>query len=827
MSYQELFEKLELENAWILTANSRMSRDLIKKYLNFKNKNFNKVILNPQIISFRDFCIKKYEDFKVLSQFEACLIWKKIIIKNTNNYALGLIQPESTAKSIHKAYESLLEADLNLLDLNSENLGDSLNSPETQSFLSWAHEFEKICAEKNWLTEQGFFKKISEQGFSTPLCPSISSSGLSLPQGERRHQNELVLAGFDHVSKRLNKILKSWEKQGQKQGENKNIKISFFKLAPRAKRFKLKVKDKQDEFKKLAELAKKYLAQNLNNKNYKIGIVIPEIVSEREELIEIFLSVLEPEKLRNLHPIPELFAITGGEPLAQVPIIFEGLDLLKNLEVSIKNNLKGVLKKLADWRIYFLKFLKDKKWPGEFILSSYEHQSILKFYQNLENFMGLNFLVGEIDFESALELLINFMGEIFFQPESNKKAQILIYGPLESAGLEHDVLLVANINTGVFPGSTSPNPFVPYSFQRAHDLPHASALRELAYAKARLEDWESLSDLLIVSYRAQEGDLLASPSALIQDFSEWDHGRIQDSPLHPVFSEDDLELKIEYLDDFKAPEVSAEELKNLRSGISIFKSQAACGFQAFAKFRLNIKPIEPPIEPLNLMARGIVTHEILEILMPKIFKLERWRLKNLEDFKDLIYESVSLGLSRLQEKMPEALPGYFRELEFERLVNLMRDWISFEQTRPDFKLLAQEHKIFGSIGGINISGRIDRIDELENKLLIIDYKTGRVSALNWLGERPDDPQLPIYSVLLDHSSGISYAKIDPREMGLESFEDLSFEDLNFEDQKKSWLEVFEKLAREYLNGEANLNPKYGDLTCSRCDYLRLCRRHEV
>ena len=75
------------------------------------------------------------------------------------------------------------------------------------------------------------------------------------------------------------------------------------------------------------------------------------------------------------------------------------------------------------------------------------------------------------------------------------------------------------------------------------------------------------------------------------DGSKIYHGRIQDSPLHPVFSEDDLELKIEYLDDFKAPEVSAEELKNLRSGISIFKSQAACGFQAFAKFRLNIKEI--------------------------------------------------------------------------------------------------------------------------------------------------------------------------------------------------------------------------------------------
>jgi len=870
MSYQELFEKLEA-GAWVLTANSRMARFLIKNYLDFKkSKSGSKICLSPRVMSLKEFCIQNFEgslflhprdngDFtsptggrgrgpgpreraKILNPFESCLLWQKIIIKNTHDYALGLIQPESTAKSVHSAYESLLEANLELRDLSAEKLGDLINTPETLSFLNWAQEFEKICAEKYWMTEQGFFKRISESNNFPPLCPSISSfldwvprsSRGMTPQGERREQShnhaqaEIVLAGFDRISPRLKLILKNWELE--------NTKINIFKFSPKAQKFKLGFKDKADEFKNLAELAKNYLEQNLNNKNYKIGIVIPEIVSEREELIESFLNIFEPEKLRTLHPVPELFAVTGGEPLALVPIVFEGLELLK--DKNIKNNNLGVLKKLADWRVIFLEILNNKSWPGEFVLSSFEHQAVLKFYQALENWMSLSFLVGEIDFESALNLLNSWLSEIFFQAESNKNAKVLIYGPLESAGLEHDVLLIGNMNSGVFPGQTAPNPFLPYGFQRAHELPHASALRELDYAKARLEDWAGLCGELIGSFREREGDLEQSPSALIEGWEDFNTDDIVSPLARPpqkndgvgvnlVFARDPMAMTVlEYLNDFKAPEVSQEELGNLKSGIGIFKSQAACGFQAFAKFRLNLKPIDQVLEPLNLISRGIVTHEILEILMPKIFKLNKWKNLNSQSFKDLIIESVSQGLSRLQEKNPEALPGYFRELEFERLVNLMTDWIAFEQARPGFKLIAQEKKIFGVIGGINISGRVDRIDEIDQKTIIIDYKTGRVSALDWLSERPDEPQLPIYSLLLDSAENIAYAKINGQEIGLESLEDLrDFGD--FETQKKIWLKSFENLAWEYLSGDARLNPKYGNQTCSRCDYLRLCRRHEV
>ena len=51
------------------------------------------------------------------------------------------------------------------------------------------------------------------------------------------------------------------------------------------------------------------------------------------------------------------------------------------------------------------------------------------------------------------------------------------------------------------------------------------------------------------------------------------------------------------------------------------------------------------------------------------------------------------------------------------------------------------------IGGQLIRLVIDRIDRLpDGETLIIDYKTGSVKPQKWFGERPEEPQLPLYAV---------------------------------------------------------------------------------
>src|ERR1700747_974209 len=52
-----------------------------------------------------------------------------------------------------------------------------------------------------------------------------------------------------------------------------------------------------------------------------------------------------------------------------------------------------------------------------------------------------------------------------------------------------------------------------------------------------------------------------------------------------------------------------------------------------------------------------------------------------------------------------------------------------------------------SVGGLKLRLRADRIDLLENgQRLLLDYKSGEVSVKDWEGERPDEPQRPLYAI---------------------------------------------------------------------------------
>ncbi len=62
--------------------------------------------------------------------------------------------------------------------------------------------------------------------------------------------------------------------------------------------------------------------------------------------------------------------------------------------------------------------------------------------------------------------------------------------------------------------------------------------------------------------------------------------------------------------------------------------------------------------------------------------------------------------------------------------------------------------------------RIDRVDRLlDGARVLIDYKTGAATA-DWRGERPDNPQLPVYALLSpDALVAVAYAKVNAAESG--------------------------------------------------------------
>jgi RecB family exonuclease len=73
-----------------------------------------------------------------------------------------------------------------------------------------------------------------------------------------------------------------------------------------------------------------------------------------------------------------------------------------------------------------------------------------------------------------------------------------------------------------------------------------------------------------------------------------------------------------------------------------------------------------------------------------------------------------------------------------------------EQNKMDSKILEIEKDFVLNISGINIQGRIDRIDMINNKdFLVFDYKTSIVASSE--NKLKEDMQLILYSLVIEQT----------------------------------------------------------------------------
>jgi len=163
----------------------------------------------------------------------------------------------------------------------------------------------------------------------------------------------------------------------------------------------------------------------------------------------------------------------------------------------------------------------------------------------------------------------------------------------------------------------------------------------------------------------------------------------------------------------------------------------------------------------------------------------------------------------------------------------LEQMIELDFERGDFEVVEMERAVDFAERGIGLRGRIDRIDLLPGgERVIIDYKSTAPSTKVWYGERPDNPQLPLYAIALDPApAAIAFASLkrgDVKYKGAGQAENLiagveqSGNDWN--SQLDEWRRVTRSLWDEFASGNAAVTPK--QKACAKCHLHSLCRIHE-
>lgn len=516
------------------------------------------------------------------------------------------------------------------------------------------------------------------------------------------------------------------------------------------------------------------------------------------------------------------------------PVLVQRLkQLLELAEVRPEMGMPG------EWGRQFSQWLTVAGWPGDRLLTSMEFQVMQAWQVLLQQFVALDWVTQPMTLASALSRLREMAASTVFQPES-LPVPIQVLGLLETSGLQFDHLWIMGSHDGVLPAPPQPNPFIPLPLQHRMELPRSTAGRELQVAKTVLQRLAGSAPEVVISYPQRQQDMSLIPSPLIAAFLPLSKEALPGSA-HLIWQQlIHQNSRLQQLTEDPAPPLVEHFIPG---GSRAFKLQAACPFLAFAELRLGARELGRTQLGLSARVRGILLHRLMEKIWISLKSHDCLIATPADKLDELIVSKVTETIREIAPRYRQSFGARLQALELTRLSFLAHAWLEYEKQRPPFEIIEQEKTTELTVGGRQVHVRIDRIDALpQGGKLLIDYKTGLSKVDGWFGERPDEPQLPLYSLLFGQElAGIAFAQIRTGEMafkGVASDETgvpgiIFCKKLPLTRDYPDWLTVIviwqqtlEKLATDFIAGKAEVNPKQYPQTCAYCSLRPLCRIDE-
>jgi probable DNA repair protein len=428
----------------------------------------------------------------------------------------------------------------------------------------------------------------------------------------------------------------------------------------------------------------------------------------------------------------------------------------------------------------------------------------------------------------ALAAFTRILRQTVFAPES-KNASVQILGPLELGGIPFDALWFLSADDLAWPSPSTVNPLIPWQLQRVFGMPGADRTRDDDAALALTTRIARSATTAVFSFARRSDDGERRPSPLLAALDATPLALDATPPPHPS------KLLEQIPDDTTLPPLPDAVTPG---GSRILQLQAACAFRAFAETRLHSSQPETRAIGLNPMERGSLVHHVMEAFWTSIDSQQALRALTTADRDAILTRSIAAAFDRLKAQ-PETLwdEAYLR-IQHRRLQTLLAPWLEAELQRSPFTVLPPEQRRVVQLGPLALDLRIDRIDLTPAGHLILDYKTGDASPASWRGDRPDEPQLPLYAVLADQLgrqlAGVAFALLRPGAgMGLKGYAEdpallaaakpAPMEAPSLAEQVELWRETLTSLAHAYAAGDTRVAPKLYPKTCERCHQRILCR----
>ncbi|MEG3639100.1 PD-(D/E)XK nuclease family protein [Magnetococcus sp. PR-3] len=884
----ELFTALD-EGAVVVTVNRRLSRWLRHRHGEAKMSAGLTAWPTPDLLAWGAWLERSWRESvashvvaakkknlpRLINGEQERLLWSAVV--RQSEVGQGLLSPQGAADAARQAWGLMAQWCVDLRQLGQQP------EPESQVLLQWITAYQQRLQEEGLLDLQQLPQRLQADGETW-----------SAPE-------QLILAGFDEISPQIHEFLDFLQ--------NKGVRVSQWQpeTVPPQQCGQRIYADQQQELLAMACWVRHKLEQGSRNIGVVVPN-LPELRGAIARLLAAVLTPgsVRPDKPAAELAVN----ISSGTSLSHAPVVADALLMLqfmhrpveppvwaallrspylgghdeqkqRNWRGRLEATLRGLgcfeldrdqmcqimeqqgmvenswyrkLRQLQQpegamaqalplgrWAARVSQWLEQVGWPGGTQarpLNSREYQAVTAWADLLTQWAALEHTAPALSWDAALGLLQGMAQRRDFQPDGGE-APVRVMGVLESAGESFDALWLLDMRDEVWPPAPMPNPFLPLTLQRTQQMPRASAERELAFARQITQRLNQSAQEMVVSWCRSDGD--------------------RDFQISPLFAELPLDTRTEpdYLldaqhiaqsaqwhtyDGAQGSEVTQEPDTPLPGGSALPKAQAACPFQAFAKYRLRAKAMEVTAPGADGMRRGTLAHAMLAAFWMQVQTEENLRTAGQAQRQIWVDEAVDQALSQWSSS------ASFVDLEKQRLQRLMGRWIEVELARPPgFVVEATEQQQNLTIAGALLTLRLDRLDRLaDGRHLLVDYKSGKPNSRVWQGARPEDPQLPLYTLAPDVAdvAGLAFASLksssgDQPWIGIAEEADLipglkGWDDRRAKLDVESWPHMLAQwrttlttLVEDFLAGRVAVDPNEGEKGCSYCDLSPLCRKDQL
>ncbi|MEA3450391.1 MAG: PD-(D/E)XK nuclease family protein [Bacteroidota bacterium] len=581
--------------------------------------------------------------------------------------------------------------------------------------------------------------------------------------------------------------------------------------------------------------------------------ILQKSATEKKIYYKDLLKFLNNQLLNEIIKENREYVLKEIEKMKMVYLDLESLSKIKNSTLKIifdPQNAKSIDVLLENILVFLEKIFRfvsaDKR--------TVETEAIYQFYTHLLSIQSLisNELAEDKKFitvRTLLKYLLRQLMGIHIPFTGKSLAGMQVMTLMETRNIDFENLIIINLNEDVIPHKPSRNSLISEFMRKSFELPlliyQDSIFAYLFFRLIQNAKKITLTYSNLISEKSKEKSRFVQQ--LEKETNLIKHENIQEysESIQPIRSKDITISKDDSI--FKIMKEKYLSQKKSMSASSL-NTYISCSLHFYYKYIAQIELIEE--EELDFDIDAIRFGNIFHNSMQDLYRPYTSKIVEASDIEQMNKKAEEVVKNQILKEFnnnQEALHTGINNILFNVIVKYIKKTLTFDKQNVPFKLIAPE-KFFNGKLNFNINGEsnsvsivsiFDRIQEKDNKIAIIDYKTGdtknQITNLDSLFDSNKDYKLKamfqmlIYSVVYKQENQDKYFEpliFNTKQIGKDYDANLKFKKNNIDSYSVELFELFEEklssLLSEIFDTEKDFTQTENTKNCLFCEYRGLC-----